>query len=62
MGDETVEGLRDVRKGEVDVESDGAELLLNGSEGGVGVLENESADEKRRTLRMGGAGSGDERL
>lgn len=60
LGQETVDDVGVLEGGEVDVETDGAGLLLNGGEDVVEVLENRGVDGKQRALEVRGADGGEE--
>lgn len=55
FGAEIIEVVSAVRREEFRVEPGGDGLLLSGGEGGIVLLEDESADEKERTLVAKGA-------
>lgn len=57
VGERTAEGVGAAGREDADVRAGSTGLLLNGDESGVGVLENEGADETKRKLRMGRFGS-----
>lgn len=59
LGEETDQRFGVVGRGEVDVKTVGGRLLLNGGEEVVEVIENGDADGRKRTMEMGGPGSGE---
>lgn len=60
--EDTVVGVGIAGRRVVLVETGSRELLLNSGEDDAGLLENEDANGKERTLRVGGAGSGKEKF
>lgn len=62
VGEEAFDGLGAIEREEIDVEAVSRDLLLNGGGDGAEVLEKRKADEEKRAMRIGRAGSGDERF
>lgn len=59
---ETIEGVGAADKEKAAVETGGGGLLLNNIKNGVGVSENEAANEEERAVGVDGAGGGEERF
>lgn len=55
VSENSVESVGGSGRGEVDVETGSAGLLLTGRLNAAGLVENEDADGEKKTLRMGGA-------
>lgn len=62
LGGAAFEGLGVVESGEAVMKTGCGGVLLNGGENGFGVLGNEGADGRKRTLESGRAGSDEDRL
>lgn len=62
LGEETAGGVGLIGRGEVDVEAHGWEFLLIGGEDDAGVLKYGGRDGKKRALKMGWAGGGEEKF